>query len=181
MPQAEHLMRYTEKRIGKSFYDFYPRSVKFQRIQYGFLGKRRRTFYLEFQSIVRNNRMNGELRTVRLPSEANPTCLCVLSDKIAVFVHFPNVITRPVSMIFFLKQTIRKQVIATDKDGCTYRIIMVLRDIDALVPNTQDSPSCFLNVFMRVGNAVRIIRRTTPADEPDVPATKRISVLHRLH
>ena len=155
MPQAEHLMRYTEKRIGKSFYDFYPRSVKFQRIQYGFLGKRRRALDFELQRIVGHKRVDGDLRTVRLPSKANPTCLCVLSDKIPFFIHFPNIVTGSVSMIFFFKQTVRKQIIASYKDGCTYRIIMVLRNIDTLVPNAQDCPSRFLYVFMRVGDAVR--------------------------
>lgn len=58
-------------------------------------------------------------------------------------------------MIFFFKQTVRKQIIASYKDGCTHRIVIILRNIDTLVPNAQDCPSRFLYVFMRVGDAVR--------------------------
>ena len=76
--------------------------------------------------------MNGELRTVRLPSEAYPAGLYILSDKIAVIVYFPNVITRPVAVVFFLEQAIRKQVIATDEDGCAYRI--VIQQVDKCPP-----------------------------------------------
>lgn len=58
--------------------------------------------------MVGNNRMNGELRTMRLPSETYPAGRYFLSNKIPVVIYFPNIITRPVPMILFLKQTVRK-------------------------------------------------------------------------
>lgn len=81
--------------------------------------------------------MNGELRTVRLPSETSLAGFYIFPDKIAIAVYFPHVIVSSVSMVFLLKQAIRKQVIASDKDRCAYRIIIVLRYIDSFIPNAK--------------------------------------------
>ena len=135
----------------------------------------------ELQGIVRNLGMDGKLRTVWLPREARTPGFHVFSYEVAVGIHLPYIVARPVPAIFLFKQTVRKQIVAADENGSAHRVVIVLRDVDPFIPNAQDSPSGFLNILMRVGDAVGIVGRAASADEAYVLAAEGIGVFHCLH
>ena len=148
-------MEYGDMSNGVSLLDdFHPGLIEVQRVQDGLLGQQRRLLDSEFQRIVRNNRVNGELGTVRLPGKTHPARFKVLSYQISVIVYLPYIIACPVPMVFFFIQTIRKQVVASDEDGSANWVIIVLRYIDSFIPNAQDSSSSLLDILVRVSDAV---------------------------
>lgn len=93
--------------------------------------------------------MDGELRTVRLPSEAGLATLNVNADKIAVAVFFPAVLVGNVAVILFLEKSISQQVIRANKNGRAQGIIVVLCYIHSLIPNVQHGSASLLNVLVR--------------------------------
>lgn len=54
-------------------------------------------------------------------------------------------------------------------------------NIHPFIPYAKNSPSCFLNILMRVADAIGIIRGASSAYKSDCPACEWASVLYRFH
>lgn len=161
--------------------NFNPRRIKINRRKNCFMRHNRRSLDGKANSIMRNFSMNSKLGTVGLPCKGSFSGSDGFADEIAIFVGFPNIIIRGVSMCVFFKETETQAIIGTDQNHCTHRIIIVKSKIDSFVPYSQNSTTGFCDVFMRIGNSIRIIRRTSSTNQTYSFSFEWIGILHCFH
>ena len=150
-------------------------------IQNAFFGQQRRLLDFKSNGIFRDFCVYGELRAMRLPCEANLVCFKAFPYQISVCIDFPIIIVGTITMVFLLEKAITQQIIAANQYGCPDGTIVVLGNVYPFVPNAKNGSPCFLNIVVRVGYSVRIIRGASAANQSYVFAIERSRVFHGFH
>ena len=92
-----------------------------------------------------------------LPCKPSFVTFNVDTNEVAVLILFPPILVYYETVVFFFKKSVCEQVVAADKDAVTDRVIIVVGDVDTLVPNVEYGTASLLNVLMWVGDSVGIV------------------------